>query len=109
MKDLVTTTTSDSVIASLCREVDGIRHRCSSLLEAMAKCNDDNLYCRLKKEFQQLSNRRSGLLKTAKAMKYKGIEDKLSIAFLIEISSRPLDMRTCWPQENKSNSISNNI
>ena len=106
MKDLVTT--SDSVIASLCREVDGIRHRCSSLLEAMPKCNDDNLSCRLKKEFQQLSNRRSRLLETAKAMQFKGVDDKLSIAFLIEISSRPLDMRTCWTQEKKSDFISHN-
>ena len=106
MKDLVTT--SDSVIASLCREVDGIRHRCSSLLEAMAKCNDDNLSCRLKNEFQQLSNRRSRLLEIAKAMQFKGFDDKLSIEFLIEISSRPIDMRTCWPQEKKSGFISHN-
>ncbi|HJN33766.1 MAG TPA: hypothetical protein QF700_06605 [Prochlorococcus sp.] len=88
MKDLVTT--SDSVIGSLCREVDGIRHRCRSLLEAMAKCNDESLFCRLKREFQQLSNRRSVLLEAAKDMQSKGVEDKLSIAFLIEISSRPL-------------------
>jgi len=88
MKDLVTT--SDSVIGSLCREVDGIRHRCRSLLEAMANCNDDSLLCRLRREFQQLSNRRSVLLETAKGMQTNGIEDKLSIAFLIEISSRPL-------------------
>ena len=106
MKDLVTT--SDSVIASLCREVDGIRHRCSSLLETMAKCNDDNLTCRLKKEFQQLSNRRSRLLETAKAMQFTGVADKLSVAFLIEISSRSLDMRSCCPQEKKSDFISNN-
>ena len=106
MKDLVTT--SDSVIASLCREVDGIRYRCSSLLETMAKCNDDNLTCRLKKEFSQLSNRRSRLLEIAKAMQCKGVEDKLSIEFLIEISSRPIDMRTCWPQEKKSGFISHN-
>ncbi len=88
MKDLVTT--SDSVIASLCREVDGIRHRCSSLLEAMAKCSDQSLTCRLKKEFNLLINRRSRLLETAKAMQCKGVEDKLSIAFLVEICSRPL-------------------
>ena len=106
MKELLTT--SDSVIASLCREVDGIRHRCSSLLETMAKCNDDNLTCRLKKEFQQLSNRRSRLLETAKAMQFKGVADKLSIAFLIEISSRSLDMRNCCPQEKTSDFISNN-
>jgi hypothetical protein len=106
MKDLVTT--SDSVIASLCREVDGIRHRCSSLLEAMAKCNDENLSCRLKKEFQLLSNRRQALFKIANEMHYNGVADKLSIEFLLEISSRTLDMRPCWFQEKTSDFISNN-
>ena len=82
-------TTSDSVIASLCREVDAIRYRCSSLLESMAKCNDDCLFCRLKSELQQLNNRRAELLETAMSCKKNGVEDQLSIAFLIEISSRP--------------------
>ncbi len=90
MKDLVTT--SDSVIASLCREVDGIRHRCSSLREAMAKCSDQSLICRLKKELNLLINRRQSLFEIAKAMQCKGVEDKLSIAFLVEISSRPLSI-----------------
>ena len=105
MKDLVTT--SDSVIASLCREVDGIRHRCSSLLESMAKCNDENLSCRLKKEFQLLRNRRQALFKIANEMQYNGLADKLSIEFLLEISSRTLDMRTCWFQAKSSNFIGN--
>jgi len=85
-------TTSDSVIASLCREVDSIRHRCSSLIEAMVRCNDDCLFCRLKSELQQLNTRRSELLKAAKLCENNGVEDKLSIAFLIEISSRPISI-----------------
>ena len=106
MKALVTT--SDSVIASLCREVDWIRHRCSSLLEAMAKCNDENLSCRLKIEFQLLRNRRQALSRIANEMQYNGVADKLSIEFLLEISSRTLDMRTCWFQEKSSDFIGNN-
>jgi hypothetical protein len=81
---------SDTVIGSLCREVDVIRHRCRHILDAMRRCQDSALYCRLSKELRQLQRRRLELLETARIWKRRGVQDPLSIAFLIEISSRPL-------------------
>ena len=83
-------TTSDTVIGSLCREVDGIRYRCRQLLSAMARCEDSGLFCRLRNELRQLHERRDELLHSAKEWQSLGAKDSLSIEFLVEISSRPL-------------------
>jgi hypothetical protein len=83
-------TSSDTVIGSLCREVDVIRHRCRHILDAMSRCQDNSLFCRLRSELRQLQGRRRELLETARTWQRRGVQDPLSIAFLIEISSRPL-------------------
>ncbi|MBC1261947.1 hypothetical protein FQK07_11860 [Synechococcus sp. BSF8S] len=91
IKPMATTiTSSNTVIGSLCREVDVIRHRCSHILDAMSRCQNSSLYCRLSKELRRLHGRRLELLETARTWKRRGVQDPLSIAFLIEISSRPL-------------------
>jgi hypothetical protein len=85
------TSTSDSVIGSLCREVDGIRHLCSQLLMAMRSCQDRVLLQRLRSELQALQERRSGLLATARRWRQQNsLSDDLAVEFLIEICSRPV-------------------
>jgi hypothetical protein len=81
--------TSDSVIGSLCREVDGIRQRCSQLLAAMRVCQDTGLLHRLRRELQQLQDRRHALLDAARHWRQQRcVSDDLALEFLIEISSR---------------------
>ena len=85
-----TVQSSDTVIGSLCREVDAIRHRCQHLLDAMARCQDGSLFTRLHAELRQLQERRRSLLETACVWRHRGVSDPLALAFLIEIASRPL-------------------
>jgi len=60
---------ADSLVGSLCREVDGIRSRASQLLLAMRSCQD-----------AALSRRQSG------------VKDELALEFLIEVAKRsPLE------------------
>lgn len=84
-----TISTSDSVIGSLCREVDAIRQRCTHLLIAMRCCQDSCLLDRLRLELQQLQARRRTLLATARRWRQQRcLLDDLALEFLIEISSR---------------------
>jgi hypothetical protein len=81
---------SDSVVGSLCREVDAIRQRSRMLAQAMACCQSSGLLKRLQRELGQIQARRRELLATARAWQRRGVSDPLGMAFLIEISSRPL-------------------
>jgi hypothetical protein len=80
---------SDSVVGSLCREVDGIRQRSRVLIQAMARCQSRGLLLRLRRDLAQLQERRRELLATARAWQRRGVSDPLGMAFLIELSSRP--------------------
>jgi hypothetical protein len=81
---------ADSVVASLCREVDAIRQRSRVVLQAMACCQNSGLLLRLRRDLAQLQERRRELLAIARAWQRRGVADPLGMAFLIEISSRPL-------------------
>lgn len=85
-----TTASSDSVIGSLCREVDAIRYRCRHLITAMERCQNRCLVCRLERELLQLQQRRQVLLDSARTWQRRGAHDSLAMAFLIEMCSRPL-------------------
>jgi len=85
-----TIATSDSLIGSLCREVDGIRCRCRHLLDAMERCQNRGLSCRLQREFLQLQQRRLTLLQTLRSWQRRGVRDPLALALLIEICRRPV-------------------
>jgi hypothetical protein len=78
------------VVASLCREVDAIRQRSRVLTQAMARCQNGGLLQRLRRDLAQMQARRRELLATARAWQRRGAADPLSMAFLIEMCSRPL-------------------
>lgn len=81
---------SDSVIASLCREIDRIRGRASQLLSSLALCQDRALGRRLQREWGELQERRLALLSTARAWRRSSGADPLAADFLIEVCRRPL-------------------
>lgn len=85
------TSTSDSVIGSLCREVTGLRQRGLQVRMAMRSCQNASLLDRLQLELQQLDDRRRELLATARHWRQRRcLRDDLALEFLIEISSRPV-------------------
>ena len=82
--------TSDTVIASLCREVDGIRQRCRLLVSDLSRCQDSALLERLRRERQVLQGRSREVLQLARDWQRQGVQDPLGLAFLIELSQRCL-------------------
>jgi hypothetical protein len=81
---------SDSVVASLCREVDATRQRSRVLIHTIGRCQNRGLLQRLQRDLAELQARRSELLATARAWQRRGVNDPLGMAFLVEIASRPL-------------------
>jgi hypothetical protein len=81
---------SDSVVASLCREVDATRQRSRALIHTISRCQNRGLLQRLQRDLAELQARRSELLATARAWQRRGVNDPLGMAFLVEIASRPL-------------------
>lgn len=80
---------SDTLIGSLCREVDAIRHRSRQLALAMERCQNHCLLCRLKRELALLQQRRLTLLEMVRNWPRQGIRDPLALAFLLEMCQRP--------------------
>ncbi|MEX1315575.1 MAG: hypothetical protein AB1Z22_00430 [Synechococcaceae cyanobacterium] len=85
-----TVTTADSLIGSLCREADTTRHRCRQLQHCLQRCQDSRLLSRLRRDLEQLHQRRRVLLSAARGWQRRGIGDPLALDFLIELCNRPL-------------------
>ncbi|MEB3320780.1 MAG: hypothetical protein VKI63_07570 [Cyanobium sp.] len=83
-------TTGDSLIASLCREVDGLRQRSGQLHDCMQRCQDSRLFTRLRLELDQLQRRRRTLQECARSWRREQLRDPLALEFLLELCSRPL-------------------
>ncbi len=81
---------SDSLIGSLCREVDALRSRVVQLSHALVRCQNSTLWRRLHQERQRLLERRHELLQVARIWQSQEMRDPLAIEFLVEITSRPM-------------------
>jgi hypothetical protein len=81
---------ADSLIGSLCREVDGIRQRCRLVLEALERCQNRPLTCRLQRELRDLQQRRLAVLQAARNWQRLNTRDSLALALLIELCRRPV-------------------
>lgn len=79
---------SDSLVGSLCREVDNINYRTKDLQDSINSTKDSNFYSRLKDELISLNARRLEILRCAKELKEKNSNYDYSIEFLIEICYR---------------------
>lgn len=82
--------TGDSLLASLCREIDRIRQRGRQLQSCMRRCQDPGLFTRLRLELEQLQRRRQTVADCACAWRNQGVGDPLAVAFLVELCRRPL-------------------
>ena len=81
-------TISDTLVGSLCREVDSIRHRIEPLMDSIQASRDSGLTNRLKKELQILEKRKLEVRKSAETWLKSGHYDEYSLGFLLEVSSR---------------------
>ncbi len=82
--------TSETLIGSLCREVDYLRNRYSNLVQSIINSKDNCLINRLNKEKKKLERRQAEILEIAIKLKNFKIFDETSTDFLVEISSRPI-------------------
>ncbi|TVS06218.1 MAG: hypothetical protein EA413_04840 [Cyanobium sp. PLM2.Bin73] len=85
-----TVTSAESLLGSLCREADTCRLRSRQLLHCLRRCQDENLFVRLRRELDHLHRRRRDLLSAARSWQRRGVGDPLALAFLVELCSRPL-------------------
>jgi flagellin-specific chaperone FliS len=81
---------AESVIGSLCREVDRNQGRAAAVLNGLLSCQNDRLRKRLRHEWQQLEQRQQAIQRLAKAWRQSACADALSVEFLVEVSGRPL-------------------
>ena len=89
-------TISDSLVGSLCREMDSIRYQIKNLLNSISNSKNLTLNARLKEELFSLQQRREEVLRSTKEWEKKGDHDSLSIKFLMEISKRAINIETLY-------------
>ncbi|MBW4529129.1 MAG: hypothetical protein KME02_00435 [Aphanothece saxicola GSE-SYN-MK-01-06B] len=85
-----TTTTSDSLIGSLCREMDALRQSLQQLNGHLSSCRDAQLHLRLRREAVRLQRRRRTIQGLARTMARLPLRDPLGASFLLELAGRPL-------------------
>jgi hypothetical protein len=83
-------TTSESLMGSLCREIDALRNRCSQLIGELARCRQESLRLRLQGELEGIRLRRQELRVTLGVLQGSGLGDPLGLDFLSELVGRPL-------------------
>ena len=81
---------AESVIGSLCREMDRARGRAAVVLAGLLSCQNDDLRLRLRREWEQLQQRQASILGLAQGWKGAGCVDPLCLEFLMEVCRRPL-------------------
>jgi predicted nucleic acid-binding Zn-ribbon protein len=82
--------TSETLMGSLCQEVDALRRRASHLQEAMPRCRNPLLFERLRRELANLQQRHRELHRAARSLAATAGRDSLAAAFLLELTRRPL-------------------
>ena len=82
-------TISDSLVGSLCREIEYIRQRHKTVSNYLIISRDKSLRERLTNEINQLKSRRQELLSISGSFKSQ-ISSNISSLFLYELCNRPL-------------------
>ena len=83
-------TTSDSLIGSLCREIEYIESRSDIINNSIINSQNKKLTKRLRKELFSLKNRVESIKRLSRLINYEGNVDTLSIEFLNELICRSL-------------------
>jgi uncharacterized protein YlxW (UPF0749 family) len=87
----ITPQPSESLVASLCREAGALRNRAQQLVADLQRCREERLLQRLRLELQQLQQRRRELQSSVCQLRRSvGVRDALALAFLEELTRRPL-------------------
>tara|TARA_Y100001968_G_scaffold229757_1_gene212561 strand:- start:4239 stop:4514 length:276 start_codon:yes stop_codon:yes gene_type:complete len=81
---------SDSVIGSLCRELEKIKTRSESINYSINHCQSKSLILRLKNELIELRKRRSYIRTISKNIAISDDIDRLSVELLNELIGRSL-------------------
>jgi hypothetical protein len=84
------TPTSESLIGSLCREMDALRSRGAQVMGDLRHCRQETLRRRLRQELQGLQHRRQELRQSLEVLQGCGLSDPVGFAFLSELVRRPL-------------------
>ncbi len=61
-------------------------------MSSLVNSKDSSLLLRLRNELSVLQMRRNSILSIAQQLKNSSISDNLSIAYLIEVASRPIEI-----------------
>ena len=78
---------SESIVLSLCKEIEFIRSRSKNIKTSLKTCHNAILSRRLYLELEKLNKNRSKILKISENM-FKENSNDLSFEFLLEISKR---------------------
>ena len=78
---------SESIVFSLCKEIEFIKIRSKSINSSLKTCHNKSLSKRLQLELDKLKKHRLKILKISESMFKKNSKD-LSFEFLLEITKR---------------------
>jgi len=78
---------SESVISSLCKEIEFIKIRSKNINRSLETCHNKSLSKRLKIELNKLNKNRLKILSISESM-FKTNSQDLSLEFLLEITKR---------------------
>ena len=78
---------SESLVLSLCKEIEFIRTRSRNINNSLKTCHNKNLTRRLTLELEKLNNNRVKILNISENL-FKRNSKELSFQFLLELSKR---------------------
>ena len=78
---------SESIVFSLCKEIEFIKIRSKNINSALETCHNKSLSKRLKIELDKLNKNRLKILSISESM-FKTNSQDLSLEFLLEITKR---------------------
>ncbi len=80
-------TYSESLVLSLCKEIEYIKNRSKNINSSLKNCQNKILSIRLKSELKNLNKKRLKILNISENMIHKNRND-LSFEFLLELTKR---------------------
>ena len=78
---------SESIVLSLCKEIEYIKLRSKNINTSLKNCHNKNLSKRLSIELENLNDNRLKILRISESM-FKINPEDLSIEFLLEMTKR---------------------
>ena len=78
---------SESIVLSLCKEIEYIKIRSKNITTSLKTCHNENLSKRLTLELDKLRKNRLKILTISEKM-FQGNSQNLSFEFLLEITKR---------------------